>query len=256
MENVNELKNYWNDKERVLKAEQEALEELEKSNINKIRNNSSDDNEKSLPDNSLNQMNFNISSKENKDENKEKINIPLLILFLIFFGLSIWITYLIITKLSGIEEKNTIQQQRAEEYKRNNYIQQQQNKNNREKTIINQRNSIRLDNNIYSDNLYNIAYVINNYYKDYEFTKNLQPFFNILSKIVLPSNDKIYEFEIKGMLSQYGNFTYVIYKRTNILEYDNQIIQELNRLKTIKFREQSKDVHFSLTITNQYKLIR
>ena len=77
-----------------------------------------------------------------------------------------------------------------------------------------------------------------------------------MPRIVLPNNDKIYESEIKGMLSEYGNFTYIIYKRTHILEYDNQVIQELNKLKSIKFREQSKDVYFNLTVTNQYKLIR
>lgn len=248
MKSDNELKNYWNDKEKVLKAENEALEELQKSNINNKKNTFSDDNIKSS-----NQVNLNISNKEKNNV----INIPLLILFFIGFGLAIWITYFIITKLSGIEERNKIQQQRAEEYKRNYYLQQQQNKNYQKEKVINQqRNSIRLDNNIYSDNLYNIQYIVNLYYGDYEFTKNLEPFFSNLTEIYLPKNDKIYEFEIKGMLSEYGNFTYIIYKRTNILEYDNQIIEELNRLKKIKFREQSKDVHFYLTVTNKYKLIR
>lgn len=250
----NELKNYWNDDKKVLKAESEALEDKKKNSTNNKTYYTNDNNIKST-----NQINLNLSNTEKK---KEGINIPILILFFISLGLAIGITYFIIFKLSGIvEERNKeqirIQKQEEQKYLLERYLQQEKNKNyQREKTITNQRNSIKLDNNIYSDNIYNIQLAINLHYGDNEFTKNLEPFFNNLTTIQLPKNDKIYEFEIKGMLSKYGNFTFIIYKRTNILEYDNQVIKELNRLKKIKFREQRKDVHFYLTVTNKYKLIR
>jgi hypothetical protein len=125
----------------------------------------------------------------------------------------------------------------------------------KEEQLIYKRNHLKLDNNIYSNNLYNIQNSIYNYYQDKEFLKNLEPFFNNLTVIKLPRNDKIYEFEIKGILSRYGNFSYIIYKRTNIIEFDNEVIKELERFKKIKFREQQKDIDFSLTITNKYKLI-
>lgn len=129
-----------------------------------------------------------------------------------------------------------------------------------EKKIINEeryiRNYIRLDNNIYSNNLKSVYNKIGQYYGDYEFARNLEPFFNILSKIQIPSNNRIYEFEIKGMLSEYGNFSYNLYGTTGINEFDTFVKNELDRFRNIRFREQSKDVHFYFTITNRYNLIK
>lgn len=115
--------------------------------------------------------------------------------------------------------------------------------------------SLKFDNNLYGNRLYSIHHSLYNNYRDSEFLKNLEPFFDNLTVIRI-NKEKIHNFEIKGLLTRYGNFTYIIYKRTNIQEYDNQIIKELERLKKIKFREQIKDIDFSMTITNKYHLIK
>lgn len=214
--------------------------------------------------NKENRKNNNRDIKINLDyKDNEKTSITVWILFIISISIAFLLTYFMITKLAELEEqnnqKNRIKQEeikRAKQYQRENYAKQQNKDYQRERIIQQQKNSIRLDNNIYSDNLYSIQFDLHRYYRDSEFVRNLEPFFNNLTNIYLPKNDKIYEFEIKGTISQTGKFRFIVYKRTHIKNYDNEIIKELNRLKTIQFREQSKDVHFYLTVTNKYKLIR
>ena len=62
----NELKNYWEDNKKVLKAESEALEELKKNNKKDTSNNH---NEKSS-----NQINLNFSNTENTTIKQNSIN--------------------------------------------------------------------------------------------------------------------------------------------------------------------------------------
>ncbi|OCL82863.1 hypothetical protein [Arcobacter porcinus] len=192
------------------------------------------------------------TTQNNVNFKNDIIDIKPIIFALFLFTLVIVGTYFLYTTVENHMQNKNKQQKVEKQQINRTQIEQNFNKQ------YNQgfRTHLRLDNNIYSNDFYNIEYAINRKYKDTEFTKNLEPFFNNLTKIEIPNNDRIYEFEIKGMLSEYGNFTYILYKRTNILEYDNKVIKELNRLKSIKFRNQIKDVHFFLTLTNQYNLIR
>lgn len=234
MKEEDELKNFWNDKKKIEKAEKEISKEISKEIEPKK------DKKIFIENENINNMNFN-------NANEKDSKLPLLILIILFIC-AILVTFIVIDKINE-NEKTT------------------QNKINEEKTIIKKqysqnqsyekvkRNDLKLDNNLYSDNLYKIQNEIYNNYKDSEFVKNLEPFFNNLTIIELPKDNKIYEFEIKGIISKYGNFSYVPYTRTNILEYDNAVIRELERLRKIKFREQTKDIDFSLTVTNKYKLI-
>lgn len=232
----NELKNFWNDEKKVKKVEK-ALSKNE--NVYKKRNNQNKENEPLI----------NMGESNNKNS-----NISTILILGLLFVCAVFITYLLITM---IKERDLMNQENLKQIERERNSQNYQNNQiiKKEEQVIYKRNHLKLDNNIYSDNLSNIQYVILDYYKDREFLKNLEPFFNNLTVIKLPRNDKIYEFEIKGILSRYGNFSYIIYKRTNIIEFDNEVIKELERFKKIKFREQHKDIDFSLTITNKYKLI-
>ncbi|MDY3204469.1 MAG: hypothetical protein RBR70_05300 [Arcobacter sp.] len=241
-----ELKNFWNDEEKVKRVEKQ----LSKEELNYIAKKANKKEEPILnfKENNKEEPILNISNSESK-----KINTLGLLILGILFIISIFMTYFV---YSVIKEKNQSNENFTKELERMNGIGYTQNTTeNKEENLILKRNHLKLDNNIYSNNLYTIQNKIYNTYKDIEFIKNLEPFFNNLTTIVLPANDKIYEFEIKGILSRYGNFSYIIYKRTNIIEYDNEVIRELERLKKIKFREQKKDIDFSLTITNRYKLI-
>lgn len=240
-----ELKNYWNDEKRVKKAEKEILKE--ELNFNDKKINIKEKN-KIIKENILNEENIlNINNLENKKTNI----LGLFILILLIIG-SAFMTYFIFTI---IQERNENKNFTKELERINNIGYTQNTTENKEENLILKRNHLKLDNDIYSNNLYTIQNKIYNAYKDIEFVKNLEPFFNNLTSIILPTNDKIYEFEIKGIISRYGNFSYIIYKKTNIIEFDNEVIKELERFKKIKFREQKKDIDFSLTITNKYKLI-
>lgn len=232
----NELKNFWNDERKVKKVEK-ALSKDE--NISKKKFNENKENEPIIKIEKLESKNSNIST--------------VMILGLLFIC-AVFITYLLITIIKEKDLMNQNNLKQIEKANNNQYYQNDQ-EIRKEEQLIYKRNHLKLDNNIYSNNLYNIQNSIYNYYQDKEFLKNLEPFFNNLTVIKLPKNDKIYEFEIKAILSRYGNFSYIIYKRTNIIEFDNAVIKELERFKKIKFREQQKDIDFSLTITNKYKLI-
>ncbi len=232
----NELKNFWNDERKVKKVEK-ALSKDE--NISKKKFNENKENEPIIKIEKLESKNSNIST--------------VMILGLLFVC-AVFITYILITIIKEKDLMNQNNLKQIEKANNNQYYQNDQ-EIRKEEQLIYKRNHLKLDNNIYSNNLYNIQNSIYNYYQDKEFLKNLEPFFNNLTVIKLPRNDKIYEFEIKGILSRYGNFSYIIYKRTNIIEFDNEVIKELERFKKIKFREQQKDIDFSLTITNKYKLI-
>ncbi|OCL86850.1 hypothetical protein AAX26_01156 [Aliarcobacter thereius] len=192
------------------------------------------------------------TTQNNINFNQDNIDIKPIIFAALLIVMVIAGTYFLYTTVENhMQEKNSKQRLEIQQTKK---TQINQNYNKQYKQVF--RTHLKLDNNIYSNDFYYIENAINRKYRDLEFTRNLEPFFNNLTRIEIPKNDRIYEFEIKGMLSEYGNFTYILYKRTNILEYDNKVIKELNRLKSIKFRNQIKDVHFFLTLTNQYNLIR
>lgn len=255
----NELKNFWNDEKKVKKVEEQlSKEERRKEALNFINEHSNRKEKKEIKFN--NESYFSKDEKEpilniNNLESKKSNILGLFILVLLIIG-SIFMTYFIYSIISERNEQNKQNENFTKELERmNNNVFSQDRIENKEETIIYKKNHLKLDNDIYSNNLYAVKNRIYNTYKDIEFVKNLEPFFNNLTTIILPANDKIYEFEIKGIISRYGNFSYIIYKRTNIIEYDNQVIRELERIKKIKFREQQKDVDFSLTITNRYKLI-
>jgi cbb3-type cytochrome oxidase subunit 3 len=248
----NELKNFWNDKEKVKRAEEKILKEESERIIKKpIKNDY-------IEKNDFNEnINFN-SSNLNKNINfaeERKSKAPIIILIILFI-ISIIMTYFVYEKIKKAEEEN-IKAQQIIEYQRQLREAQKQNQVKQINTYYqNNRTTMKLDGNMYSNNFYNIEYSINNYYQDREFTKNLEAIFNTLTNINIKNTNEVYEFEFKGLMSRFGDFTYIPYRKTNNTEYNEAIFKELNRFKNIKFREQSKDVSFSFTLTNKYQLIR
>lgn len=177
-----ELKNYWNDEKRVKKAEKEILKE--ELNFNDKKINIKEKN-KIIKENILNEENIlNINNLENKKTNI----LGLFILILLIIG-SAFMTYFIFTI---IQERNENKNFTKKLERINNIGYTQNTTENKEENLILKRNHLKLDNDIYSNNLYTIQNKIYNTYKDIEFVKNLEPFFNNLTSIVLPTNDKIY----------------------------------------------------------------
>lgn len=257
MELNTELKDYWKDEEKVKRVEEKILKKESEENLKKPIKNDYEEKIDSNENINFNSNNFNKNINFNENEEEKKSKIPIIILGILFI-ICIIMTYLVYNKIKDAQEVN-VRNQQIEEY--NKKLNEYQTRNNQVKQLNpsyqnNTRTTMQLDGNMYSNNFYNIEYSINNYYKDREFTKNLEAFFNTLTSININNTNEIYEFEFKGLISRFGDFTYIPYRKTSNTEYNEAIFRELNRFKNIKFREQSKDVSFSFILTNKYQLIR
>jgi hypothetical protein len=202
-------------------------------------------------------MNF----KEEKDHTA--LGIGLISIFAISFTVGLYL-YIDNEKQKEIDKYNEkvveynkrLMEERAseEKYKRinDNYV---NNYNKEKKDYRTTGTVIKLEDRLYANNYYQIKRSLDYKYGDNAFTQNLKPFFDNLTNIQLPT-DKIYNIEIVGTISKYGNFFYKLYNKSNIIEYDEKLIKELERFKKIQFRNQRKDIDFNMILTNKYHLIK
>lgn len=237
-----DLQNYWENEERLKKVEKELLIEEEnknhtsKKNINfeepKINYNSFQNESKSKEE--KNKQNINLNTKSKNEDGIITILIQLAIGIIIIYSIYGYAKNDTKEEMTKLKKEQTEYNNKMEEQTKDYYYKRQQSYEAVQENFKN----------------FKIKYEAIDSKYDINFNYNMNAIINNLNKTKSKSNDNDYDIEISGNISKYGDLFYRIYKRKTSNKYDNQIINMMEELKKIKFKNQEEMVNFKIYINN------
>lgn len=225
-----DLQNFWENEERIKKAEKEIS--IQKNNLNEKKINFEEPKIDIKNEKNEKTTNININTKKDDDDGI----IPLIIQGII----GIIIIYFIYGYVKNSIEEET-KQLKKEQIAYNKRIQEQ-----KEEYLKNKKTENFED---YKDFKIKTKILGKNY--NYDDVYNLKTIEKNLSSIKSKYEDTDYKIEIVGSISKYGNLFYVIYNK-NSNKYDNEFYSMLKELKKIKYRMRNNDTNFKIIIDNNH----